>query len=109
MPTLMTKQYILVNHKPVPAADVAAWNAWYSTADRTVAVDDIGGLVVSTVFLGITYNHGGNGQPVLFETMVFHNAALTDYWERCCTWTEAVRMHKRVCAMIRKAIARGAR
>jgi hypothetical protein len=37
---------------------------------RAVAVDRVGGRVVSTVFLGLDLRHG-EGAPVLWETMVF--------------------------------------
>lgn len=44
------------------------------SGDRHVGLTDIGGITVSTVFLGIDHSFG-SGPPLLFETMVFDPAA----------------------------------
>ena len=94
-----TDNYILDGHKVVPAT-IEQWLDWFGTANRhfvdVTILDD--GTRVSTVFLGIDHNFGGDGPPLLFETMVFppepdYGGDL--YMERCSTWEEAEDMHKR--------------
>jgi hypothetical protein len=69
---------------------------------RRVALDDINGATVSTVFLGIDHRYGPDGPPVLFETMVF-GGPLDQEQERCCTWDEAEMMHARMVERVRNA------
>lgn len=48
------------------------WAKWMSNFERrVVARTELHHVTVSTVFLGIDYNHFGDGEPILFETMVF--------------------------------------
>lgn len=54
------------------ATDDEALNAWIDPR-RQIARDDVGDILVSTVFLVIDHNISG-GKPVLFETMVFGGA-----------------------------------
>jgi len=73
--------YILDEHgNPVQEHDVVNWLNWYAeTANRIVARDEIDGVVISTIFLGV--DHGCNG-PELFETLVFggeHSGAQIRY------------------------------
>lgn len=65
------KVYMLDDeHRPVEA-ELMEWARWYGTADRIVAQTETELFWVSTVFLGIDHRWGGNGPPMLFETMVF--------------------------------------
>ena len=65
-------QYILNKAgKPIPCDDVMTWARWYESADRRVAYTHVGDLWVSTVFLGLDYRLGGDGPPILWETMAF--------------------------------------
>lgn len=66
-----------------------------------VALDMIGGVDISTVFLGIDHRFGGGGPPILFETMIFGGGPHDENCERYCTWDEAVAGHARWCAKIR--------
>ena len=67
----MTDKYILDEHgSPVPEPDLMKWAQWFETANRHLARDVIGDVTVSTVFLGINHRFG-EGEPLLFETMVF--------------------------------------
>ena len=58
--------------------------------------EEINGMRVSTVWLGIDHNYFG-GRPLLFETMVFSDNK--NYQERYCdrysTWDEAIEGHKK--------------
>jgi hypothetical protein len=89
----MTDSYILRGHTPVPCDDLMSWLRWYETADRQVADTIQDDVRVSTVFLGIDYNLGGEG-PMLFETMVFRDGH-GDERQRYSTWAEAEAGHKR--------------
>lgn len=90
----MSDKYILNGHKAVACDDLMKWAKWYETVDRHVAKTDISDEVnVSTVFLGLNHNYG-DGEPVLFETMVF-GGELDEEMERYSTWEEAKEGHKR--------------
>jgi hypothetical protein len=91
--------YILNGHEPVEVEDVLEWGAWFETADRHVARDELGpGLVVSTVFLGLDHRFG-DGPPILFETLVFDDYERGD-GARYSTWDEAERGHREFVATI---------
>jgi hypothetical protein len=85
--------------------------------DRQMARDDIGGCLVSTVFLGL--DHGfGMGPPLLFETMAFSAASkklkLSGDTERevheeleqrrYSTYDEAMRGHAEVVKEVRATV-----
>lgn len=92
--------YILGDDGRTPVhADMDEWARWYETADRLVRKDTIGGVLVSTVFLGM--NHAlGSGPPLLFETMIF-GGGLDGYQDRCSTWQQAEAMHATACRLVR--------
>ena len=93
------RNYILDGTEPQLEPDLMTWARWIETADRHVEDNTIGGVRVSTVFLGTDHGYLGNGPPVLFETMVFggkHDQAQ----ERYSTWDEAVAGHERMVAMV---------
>ena len=89
----MSTHYILDGKTPVPA-DIMTWAQWFSTNGdgRTVAKTEVGGMLVSTVFLGLDHNWG-DGPPPLFETMIFGGPLDQEYQERCSTWEQAEAMH----------------
>jgi hypothetical protein len=91
----MKNLYILDGHVPVICNDLMKWAQWSKTADRTVAKTILKNCRVSTVFLTINHNFEQDGEPVLFETMVFggkHDQKM----ERYSTWEEAEKGHKRM-------------
>lgn len=57
-----------------------------------------GEMVVSTVFLGMDHCCGGDGPPVLFESMHFGPDDENGDCERCCTWEDAELLHEAMCA-----------
>jgi hypothetical protein len=88
-------RYILVGHEVVAEPNWVAWADWMETADRRVARDMVGPLLVSTVFLAIDHRHFGEGPPILFETMVFADFPSEElHCRRCSTWAEAERQHR---------------
>jgi len=83
----MSDRYILDGKTPVQEPDLMKWAAWYETAKRIVKRTEKDEVKVSTIFLGLDYNFGGEGDPILFETMVFgeeHDGDMNRYstWEK---------------------------
>jgi hypothetical protein len=89
----MMDKYILEGRTPKAVADLIEWARWFEKADRHVARDEINGILVSTVFLGLDHGWGMHSRPVLFETMVF-GGKYDQSQERYCTWDEAEAGHK---------------
>lgn len=95
-------RYILDGHKPVPEPDLHKWGTWLEGFNRKVARTELlDGSVVSTVFLGLDHNfEPGHRRKILFETMIF-GGPQDGYQERCSTWIQAEKMHRRVVKMAR--------
>lgn len=94
--------YILLGKLAVPEPDLLKWGQWFQTADRHVFETRIGGIWISTVFLGLDHNYGG-GLPILFETMIFRGGKGDDMW-RCESWDQAEAQHKQAVALVRAEI-----
>lgn len=96
----MDKYYTLdANHQPVET-DLHGWGRMLDDRKgRTVGVDEVNGLRVSTVFLGMNHNYDADGPPLLFETMVFGGED-EPMW-RYSTWDEAQAGHQRVVDALR--------
>lgn len=92
------RQWVLDGHVPRQEPDILAWAAWFEDRDaRRVALAELSGGRVSTVFLGLDHNFMRHGPPLLFETMVFMDDGRG--WcdqERYATWDEAEAGHKRM-------------
>ena len=98
----MSDTYILDNRKPVKC-DLMTWAMWFEEGFDNRRVDEYvdGNVRVSTVFLGLDHQFGGEGPPLLFETMVF-GGEHDGYQERCSTWEQAEEMHARACRMVKE-------
>ncbi|MCI0391651.1 MAG: hypothetical protein MOB07_23145 [Acidobacteria bacterium] len=93
---MFLRHYKLVGHTPVPCRSVLEWAVWFETADLRVAFDEVNGVEVSTIFLGLDHS-GGLGTPILFETMVFggpRDGAQCRYR----TWDHAMAGHAQIVA-----------
>ncbi|MCJ7828738.1 MAG: hypothetical protein MUP81_03235 [Dehalococcoidia bacterium] len=90
---MTTDKYILDGHRPIIEKDLLTWGKWIETADRKVARTEIGQVKISTVFLGLDHQFG-EGEPLLFETMVF-GGKYDQEQERYSTWDEAEKGHKK--------------
>jgi len=88
---MMSKSYILKDGKPVEESDITAWGRWMKTAERHVANDELPGVRISTVFLGLDHQWGA-GPPILYETMIF-GGAHDGYQARYHTREDAVAGH----------------
>ena len=106
----MTDRYILDGKQPVAEPDLMKWCEWMQTASRTVRSDTatvkfagkpVGEVRVSTVFLGLDHSFG-EGEPLLFETMVF-GGPLDQEMDRCSTWEAAEKMHELMCERVKTA------
>lgn len=75
---------------------------WFRYADRQIAYTRLLGISISTVALGIDYNHG-IGEPHIFETMIFGGYE-GDYCVRYSTIAEAKEGHKRAVRLVLKTL-----
>lgn len=94
----MTDRYKLVGHEAVPCASLTEWAREFEKT-KPVALDKIGKVRVSTVFLGLDHSFG-RGEPLLFETMIF-GGKHDEYQERYTTWTEAEAGHAKALALVK--------
>jgi len=93
--------YCLDEHgDPYAEVNPAVWAEWYENAKRHIAEDDIDGVRVSTVFLGIDHSFGESGPPILFETMIF-GGKLDQYQVRSATKHAALSDHDEAVMMVR--------
>jgi hypothetical protein len=102
----MSDKYKLEGKRAVPVADLMEWARWFETAERHVAHDEIGPFRISTVFLGLDHRHFSEGEPLLFETMIFgpDDSELEGWQDRCSTWEQAEAMHGIATALVRAAL-----
>lgn len=96
--------YILdENGEPRPIDDILVWGNWWEQNDRAVAKSDLGDKgLVSTVFLSINHRFGGEGTPILYETMVF-GGPLGGEMERYTSREAAVAGHEQMVARVLQA------
>jgi hypothetical protein len=104
------RYYTLVNRAPVVIDTPVRWaeevarrmmmQKNYRVDPWRVAETIVGDARVSTVFLGLDHRFGGEGPPVLFETMIF-GGRLDEFQDRCCTWDEAEKMHAEAVRLVR--------
>lgn len=89
----MSNFYILDGKTPI-RSDLREWAIWFQTADRSVKKTHIGKATISTIFLGLDYSFGFEGEwlPILFETLVF-GGKLDGEMCRYCSWEEAEQGH----------------
>lgn len=100
--------YMLKDGKPEPADIVSPeYLKWSSNADnRRVARTDIAkDIWVSTVFLCLDHNHFSEGEPILWETMIFGGVEDMSQW-RATSQEESLEHHKEAVALAQKALNR---
>lgn len=93
----MEKGYYILdeNGEPKNIPDLMEWGKWMQANKRHVADEKIRGSRVSTVFLALDHNWG-DGDPVLWETMVF-DGDLDGEMDRCSGGRkDAEEMHKKM-------------
>lgn len=78
-----------------PEPDTIKWAKWFEhTPNRILRQNQIGPILVSTVFLGVDHSFGWRSRPVLWETMIFKGKH-DGYQERYSSREEALEGHKR--------------
>ena len=95
----MNDYYILRDDHSVQPVGVEEWAVMFDRDKRGVARDEIGDVIISTVFLGLDHSYG-EGPPLLFETMIFGGEHNEDQW-LYSTWDEAVAGHEAAVALVR--------
>jgi len=89
------KKYILGKNHELIETDLMTWGKFFEDGkNRQVAFDIIGEAQISTVFLGLDHNFG-EGEPLLFETMIFGGKRDQEQW-RWHTWKEAKEGHQKI-------------
>ena len=98
----MSRWYILDNNNKPVAKPVLEASQWLEDNDnrRIVKRDEIGDILVSTVFLGL--DHAWDSDiPVLWETMIF-GGEHDQYQERYTSYEDALEGHKKAITLITK-------
>ena len=98
--------YCLEGHTPVPIGGLEEiWRfAEVLNSNRRVAIDNLGGVSISTVFLGMDMNHMAlaldlpveEAPPLLFETLISDSEGHNRVSGRYSTWDEALTAHQRI-------------
>jgi hypothetical protein len=96
--------FYLEGKTAVRVRDVLQWAELYSASPHHVADDEIHGVRISTIFLGLDHNVLGP-TPILFETMIFGGERDGEQW-RYSTWDEAEAGHAEACSLVRRSFIR---
>jgi hypothetical protein len=97
----------------VPCESMLEWAMWFGqnshpdNFNRRVDETIIGPMRISTIFLGLDHNFGRDGEPLIFETMIFRGGESQECW-RSSSWQEAEADHKRAVELIRREIKENA-
>jgi hypothetical protein len=94
----MSGKYILNGKTPVECNDLIEWAKQMEGKNRIVKQSQFGDVKVSTIFLGLDHSFG-DGEPLLFETMIF-GGKHDQYQDRYSTWDEAVEGHEIACELV---------
>lgn len=87
-----------------PAIDVFEFGRYFEWAVRAIERTNITDEIeVSTIFLGIDHNFFDEGEPILFETLVF-GGPLDGEMERYETEADARIGHEEMCDRVRDAL-----
>ena len=95
---MTTDFYFLFGHEIVPC-DAFTWGMWHGMSNCVISRDEVGEVIVSTIFLGLNRESDPDSPPLVFETMVF-GGSYGDYQERYTTYTQAEAGHRRIVEMI---------
>ena len=90
----MTDKKYILKGKEIVEASLMEWATFFEGKDRIVKQETLpNGLRVSTVFLGIDHNFG-DGEPLLFESMVFGIKDDEEIQQRYSTYEQAEKGHQ---------------
>lgn len=90
--------YKLDNNVPTPCS-IIEYSEWRKANDKHIFHDEINGMFVSTVFLGLNLGLY-SGRQLFFETMIFYGSRENINWgglyeDRYETYEEAAAGHKK--------------
>lgn len=105
----MLRHYSLdENHNLIPLGNLddpvafLEWAKWFEVeSNRRVAEDWYNEVQVSTIFLGFEHGTTIDGEPLLFETMIF-NGEWHGYQARYTNWNEAIEGHEKALTRVKK-------
>lgn len=84
--------------------DLETWlTKFEDNAYRQVALDKVGEVTVSTVWLGLNHQYG-DGPPLIFETMIFEGDRDGDQW-RDATEASALETHAHAMALVMETVS----
>jgi hypothetical protein len=88
--------YILDESNNPVSVDLRTWAEWIGDPkNKIVEQNTVGSFWVSTVFLGLDHRFGGEGEPLLWETMIFPEATYEElYCQRYTSYKEAINGHE---------------
>lgn len=96
----MSDKYILdASGNPQRCDDAIQWAMSFEQTDRQVADDIIGNVRVSTVFLGLDHRFSGDGDPILWETMIF-GGKQDGYQDRYTSKESAIEGHQKALNLV---------
>lgn len=109
----MIGSYILKNKRVIKEPDTMKWARWMQdSTERNIDRTNIGPFLISTVFLGLDYDHlfagekKKNYKPLIYETMIFYKEddkikmAFDGYQDRYRTYKDALEGHKKAVQMV---------
>jgi hypothetical protein len=99
METMMGRYILNEKNEIIPCEDLLEWAKWMSLDKRKVALDIVGDIKISTIFLGLDHNWG-DGPPILFETMIF-GGEHDQFQERYNTREEALIRHAEAVKLVK--------
>ncbi len=102
----MKLKHWILNSKgePEEASSFEAWGKWFEKSKlRQLDQTEIGGVSVSTVFLGLDHNFSGRGAPILWETLVFGGKHDQEMW-RYSSKKDALSGHAAAVKLVRADI-----
>lgn len=90
--------------EPVPCSEQEGMKGFSNDELRRVGGEEFeDGTFVSTVFLRMDHNFMGEGDPVLWETMIFSDIeAINDYQERYTSKEAALKGHEKAVRLAKK-------
>lgn len=97
------KRYIEVDGVPQPIDDLTEWARQFESADKNVARNKFGDVVVSTVFLGLDHGWDSDSDPILYETMIF-GGEHDGYQERYTSRVDALAGHQRALLIVQQSL-----
>lgn len=91
--------YKLVGKEVIKVEGILEWALWFEDNDRRIKYDLYGGVMVSTIFTGISHAFIYGGDPVVFETMVF-GGEFDQYQRQYTSYDEALLGHQEIIDML---------